>query len=323
MKRKLIVGSIVGVICVAAIIIISVLAITGGGKSPETIAKGFTNALKSEKEMDKYLSKHLDFKLSCAIDKAYEEKGYWEDSGEFKKAVDNALNNIQKNELSDYEAEVREEYKGLVDAESKLKFKKIGEEKGYPGNDSIKYRVATYNDSDGDEQYVTFMFYNKKLVLIDYDNLDDIYEDIEADYKENYEEEDDEEEVVTEEEPINMTQEQKIAYNEQFSVYEGEEVTGTEVIALLNLVMSSNLSHVGQAGAFISINPYDIPGLADETKILDACLEAYDNNSKENIDKVNTEIEALKKVIDTSKTYEVGFDYEFDIISEVSITENS
>ncbi len=322
MKRKLIVGSIVGVICVAAIIIISVLAITGGGKSPETIAKGFTNALKSEKEMDKYLSKHLDFKLSCAIDKAYEETGYWEDSGEFKKAVDNALNNIQKNELTDYEAEVREEYKGLVDAESKLKFKKIGEEKGYPGNDSIKYRVATYNDSDGDEQYVTFMFYNKKLVLIDYDNLDDIYEDIEADYKENYEE-DDEEEVVTEEEPINMTQEQKIAYNEQFLIYEGEEVAGTEVIALLNLIMSSNTSNVGQDGVFTSVIPYDFSNLENEEKILNACLDAEDVNSKENVDKVNTELETLKKVIDTNKTYEVEFDYEFDILRVVFITENS
>ena len=327
MKRKLIVGSIVGVICVAAIIIISVLAITGGGKSPETIAKKFTNAMKSEKEMDKYLDKHFDFKLSFAIDKTMENDDYLLSHKDFNDVVNDELNNIKSNELADYEAEVREELKGLVDAESKLKFKKLGEEKDFPGEDSLKYRVATYLDTDKDEQYTSFVFYNKKLVLIMYDNLDEFYEDYEADIEydeENDEDYDDEEEIVEEEEkdPTNMTQEQKVAYNEQFSEYEGKEVTGTEAIALLNLVMSSNLSHVGQEGAFISVNPYDISGLEDETKILDACLEAYDNNSKENIDKVNTEIEALKKVIDTSKTYEVEYDYEFDIVSEVAITEN-
>ena len=328
MKRKLIVGSIVGVICVAAIIIISVLAITGGGKSPETIAKKFTNAMKSEKEMDKYLDKHFDFKLSFAIDKTMENDDYLYNDKDFNDAVNDELNNVKSDELADYEAEVREELKGLVDAGAKLKFKKLSEEKDFPGEDNLKYRVATYLDTDKDEQYTSFVFYNKKLVLVMYDNLDEFYEDYEEDIEvdeEEDEEYDDEEEIVEEEEkdPTNMTQEQKVAYNEQFSTYEGEEVAGTEVIALLNLIMSSNTSNVGKDGVFTSVIPYDFSNLENEDEILNACLDAEDVNSKENVDKVNTELETLKNIIDTNKTYEVEFDYEFDILRVVFITENS
>ena len=63
--------------------------------------------------------------------------------------------------------------------------------------------------------------------------------------------------------------------------------------------------------------------LKNEEKILNACLDAEDVNSKENVDKVNTELETLKNIIDPNKTYEVEFDYEFDILRVVFITENS
>lgn len=177
MKRKLLIGSIACAIIVIAIIVISVLAINGGKKSPEAIAKNFPEAIKSEKAMNKYLNKYFDFKLSCAIDMAYDDDDFYHERKNYDDAVKDALKNIDKNKVKEYENDIRDVIKDYYDEDEDFKFQSLGEEKDFPGNKDIRYRVAKYLDSDGEEEYVSFAFYKKKLVLILKGNLDEFYDE--------------------------------------------------------------------------------------------------------------------------------------------------
>lgn len=123
-----------------------------------------------------------------------------------------------------------------------------------------------------------------------------------------------------------MSQQEKDIYNAKVKPYISESVKGSEVISMIDIIISKNQENANQTAKFISIDAKNIE-YADELKLEEACKKCdfYNgegNNSEENVQETTREIIKLKRKIKSSKKYKVEAEYKDGIIYKVIISEN-
>ena len=105
---------------------------------------------------------------------------------------------------------------------------------------------------------------------------------------------------------LNMSAQQKDMFNQNFSRYVGERVTGTNVRALLQNIISSNTTNKDISGKLVAIEaPSDLGGT----------ITPAEGDAKAN------EISQMRTKVNTGKTYKVTANYNSDtgLIDKIKI----
>lgn len=112
-----------------------------------------------------------------------------------------------------------------------------------------------------------------------------------------------------------MDQQQRQTFNRQFQSYEGSNVSGSQVKALIDQVVASNNNNVDKANRQISITPVGITVTAKTTtsRYSESNLKLYEGeipnltfkDDAASINNFATSASYLKNAINTGKTYEV------------------
>ena len=302
-KKVLLIGCIIVVILV--LIITAIVVATNQKKSPEALAKDFEKAIKSEEKLEKYLNKNIDFKFGCALAKL-EENFYELNQDELNDRIKEEIKGLDKDEVEEYKDYIINNIKDNVDEGANLKFKELSSEKDaeeIDGSDrGMKYRVATYTTSDGEEVEYTFMFFQNKLIAIVKDDMSKIDEKIS--------------ELEAE-----LEQSDKKLFNDKFEAFVTDSARGEFVEALLEFVISSNEGCLDNNDHFLSVEVGKNTDYNNSTELDEACKTAKKDENEENIKNANNEIKKLKQKIDHDKKYEIKSTYEDGVIVKMTINE--
>lgn len=119
-------------------------------------------------------------------------------------------------------------------------------------------------------------------------------------------------------------------YNSKIKKYMDNEIKGSEVISMLEIIISMNQENVGQTRKFISIQvDENIEGYNKSSKnsLEEACKtcnfyeDGMGENTEKNVRISSNEINNLKKQINSSKKYKIEAKYEEGKIYKVIISE--
>lgn len=118
-----------------------------------------------------------------------------------------------------------------------------------------------------------------------------------------------------------MEQQEIELFNSTIENYVGDNVSGVQVKQMINSIISQNIQYAGEDGKFIVIDASSLSNF-DDTSLSDACDEAENDNTQENVTAATTEMRKLSNTIVTGNSYEIeAFEESNGIITEVSIYE--
>ena len=163
--------------------------------------------------------------------------------------------------------------------------------------------VSSYNsDIDGYN-------YNEISKYIDFNNIDDYkytFVKVGDEFKlDSFSKESAETPSSEQGEQQALTAQEKQLFNSQLDSYEGSDIAGSQVKALLDIVISLNESYSNRPEMILTVTVNDTTAQLEDDKI----------------EELNNKIEELKDDVDSSKKYTVKTTYKSGLISKVTITE--
>ena len=124
-----------------------------------------------------------------------------------------------------------------------------------------------------------------------------------------------------------MSQQEKDIHNAKVQPYIGDTIKGSEVISMLETIISMNQENIDIKGKFISVQVEDINNFDKEAEErLDKTCKIcnyYDgdkNNNEENVKNATEEIINLKRKINSSKKYKVEAEDNEGVIYKIKIS---
>lgn len=125
-----------------------------------------------------------------------------------------------------------------------------------------------------------------------------------------------------------MSQQEKDIYNAKVKPYTGDTIKGSEVISMIETVISMNQENANQTGKFISIEATGIKNYkeTDSTALVDTCKtcnffgDGQGNNDEGNVKLATQQMTKLKSKINSSKKYQVEAEQEEGVIIKITIT---
>ena len=275
----------------------------------EKLVESFAKAMKDEDKMDKFVDKYMDIKAVYAMYEVSEDYDIGSDDGDdVAKAFKKIYKNADEEDYEDYIDEMKDMMSYFViddDEDEKVKVKKIGSLKEYEDNTAFQKAKVTF-EYDEEQEAIDLIFYNNKLVTIDYG------------YYDKY----DSNEISTISTENELTKQEKDAYNSSFESYVGYSKSASDVKALIQSIINSNDVNIDQDGKFVTLEiDGELSGEKDFKDLEDACWYAYYYNDTYNVSSAANEMTSIKSKIDSSKKYDVDAEYEDGLITKITITE--
>ena len=313
--KKVVIGIII-VILVAAVSVLTTLVVMknidnddekSSKKSENTekyeeVAKEFADAIKTKESMEEFLNEYMDFPAYYVWQMSYQEDL---DKDEIKEAMENRKKYIDEDDYSDA---VKPYFSGLMsytNLDLDLTYKMINPPEKSSYLPDYRLVTATYTNVDGVELGVNFTFYGDKVMEIS--TLGDWFS--------KYRKEDSEEyyyDTVDDEEDYTMTEKDKeklAKYNTQMKAYLDKEITGTELLELIDIVMEMN-DEFCIKGEFLSVNAKGVSAytLEQNTALLNASAYAYLFADEDYLEEVQDALKDLKKAVQSTSKYKATYD---------------
>ena len=354
MKKKLIVGLICLIIAIIAII--CTIFIVNSNNSTKSVAKALAKAMCSEKEMEKFAKKNIDFKTSYVLASMDVKSNDINDKDEMEKRIKEYLKDVSDDDVEEYKEEMINQLKGFVDEDTKLKLKKVNKKEEFEDSPVCDQVIVVYEDENKNEVKFTLIYYKDKLVMFYpmLNNISNLKVEAESATKKSEQEvtesveigesneiqntitdtDDDNKssytpKIVEEESKVGVLSTEEISkqeiemYNAQIKKYVGDSVKGSEVKLLIMEIINHNSSNIGELGKFVAIDADRISSYDRSTSLVNLCNIAADDNNQSNVTEANKEMMNLRAKIGASKNYKITAKYEDGIIVGVTISENS
>lgn len=352
MKKKLIVGLICLIIAIIAII--CTIFIVNSNNSTKSVAKALAKAMCSEKEMEKFAKKNIDFKTSYVLASMDVKSNDINDKDEMEKRIKEYLKDVSDDDVEEYKEEMINQLKGFVDEDTKLKLKKVNKKEEFEDSPVCDQVIVVYEDENKNEVKFTLIYYKDKLVMFYpmLNNISNLKVEAESATKDSGQKvtesveiekaneiqntitdtEDDNKgsytpKIVEEESKVGVASAEQRSkqeieiYNAQIKKYVGDSVKGSEVKLLITEITSQNSQNIGELGKFVSIDADRISSYDRSTSLVNLCDIAADDNNQSNVAEANSEMMNLRAKINASKNYKITAKYKDGIIVGVTISE--
>lgn len=124
-----------------------------------------------------------------------------------------------------------------------------------------------------------------------------------------------------------MSQQEKDIYNAKVKPYVGDTIKGSEVISMIETIISMNQENATQTGKFISVNATLKNAKAVPSTLASNCetcnyYTGDGDNREANVSEATQSMTKLKSKINSSKRYEVTTTESEGVIHTVQITES-
>lgn len=249
----------------------------------EDEVKEFVKACSSEKNMKKFIKNHLNLRAYYAMMES-------DDPSDFADEYEDADSEDYENE--DFIDEVTLAFNMYVDDEEMTvtdigKLRDIDKEDGIWGQtlSEVKgMKVVEFTiESDETEVKCFAYFYDKKMLIV------------ETDWSNWYNPDDEDDDVEDE-----LLKQEIELFNANFDMYEGSNQKGTDVKRLIdNVIFSNQINDENLVRVFVYFDEYD------STDLDSACFDR-------DAEKIEEELEKLKKEISASEKYKVEFDKDYE-----------
>ena len=130
------------------------------------IIENFTNAINNSSKIDSFVDKYFDKKAMSALLKIHDSETYTDDEKALQRDFIEEYNMMEASEYSDYEKELKKSLKHWKDR--KITVLEIGdlEDAAEVNIDGFKQCNVKFQEFEGNEISVDFLFYKNKIVAI-------------------------------------------------------------------------------------------------------------------------------------------------------------
>lgn len=298
MKKRIIIGlTLILILSLIGLVVFCII----DRKGEKSFVEEFSNALKNEKEMEKFAERYIDFKTALACEKVAGYGDYPRDLNnieELQEEIEAEKEKLTEEEIKLFKEEKIKKYKEYCD-ENLLKIELTEEEK------TVNLMKQTFEEiitnGNGSSNRYSLLYYKGNVIDIDKFNIKGVSGDY---YKYN-------------------------CY--KLKPYIGEGIKGSEVRSMLDEIISINDEYKGEKGKFIGIRAKSIERYNKEQELFAACqnaniyeyetgkiLESSDNTTINNNEAIE-QIKYLKSKINSQKKYNITAKSFKDIIVWITI----